>query len=322
MTSLTCISADSHVIEPGDLWLNYIDPQFADRAPRLVHGEEHDSYVCDGAELLPLGSTAAAGVPADQITRQGRFETHVPRGGWDPHARMADMEKDGVQAEVLYPTMAMRMFSIKDPAFQLACFQAYNKWVTDYCKEYPAQLKAVGLIPVDDIEVAVSELQRCRTLGLAGASIAIYQDPARHYGDPSFEPFWAAAQEMDIPVSLHVLTERNPKLKRDITDGIVESTWVQRSLGHMVLNGVFERYPKLRIVSAESDVGWVPYVLERIDYIFDRRRSFYTINLSRKELPSAMMRRNAYFTFMRDRVGVINRHLIGLDHLMWSSDYP
>lgn len=322
MTSLTCISADSHVIEPGDLWLNYIDAEFADRAPRLVHGEDHDTFMCEEMELLPIGSVAAAGVPAEQITRHGRFDTHVPRGGWDPHARLADMAQDGVQAEVLYPTMAMRMFAIKDPPFQLACFQAYNNWVNDYCQEDPNKLKAVGLMPMDDIEVAIAELHRCRSLGLAGASVAIYQDADRHYGEPGFDPFWAAAQDLDIPVSLHILTERNPKLKRNISDGIVESSWIQRSLGLMVFNGVFERFPKLKIVSAENDIGWVPYFLERIDYIFDRRRNFFSMDLSRKELPSAMVKRNTYFTFMRDRVGVINRHLIGLEHVLWSSDYP
>lgn len=322
MTTYTCISADSHVIEPGNLWLEYIQPKYRDRAPRLVKGDDHDSYVCDGAELLPIGSVAAAGVPGDKVTRHGRFETHVPRGGWDPHARLPDMKKDGVEAEVLYPTMAMRLFALKDPEFQLACFQAYNNWVADYCKPYPKQLKAVGLIPMDDIETAVAELQRCRKLGLPGASIAIYQDPQRHYGDPSFDPFWSAAQDLDMPVSLHILTERNPKLKRDISDGIVESSWIQRSLGLMVFNGIFERSPKLKIVSAENDIGWVPYFLGRIDYVFDRRRTMYPMRLSRRELPSAMVQRSVHFTFMRDRVGVINRHLIGLERILWSSDYP
>lgn len=322
MTTYTCISADSHVIEPGDLWLNYIEPRYKDRAPRLVRGPQHDSYQCEGAELLPIGSVAAAGVPGDQITRHGRFDTHVPRGGWDPHARLADMQRDGVQAEVLYPTMAMRLFALKDAAFQLACFQAYNRWVADYCTPYPHQLKAVGLIPADDIQVAVGELNRCRRLGLCGASIAIYQSPERHYGDPFFDPFWAAAQDLGLPVSLHILTERNPKLQRDISDGIVESTWIQRSLGLMVFNGVFERFQNLRIVSAENDVGWAPYFLERIDYVFDRRRNLYEMRLSRREPPSAMIKRSVYFTFMRDKVAVINRHLIGLQHLLWSSDYP
>jgi predicted TIM-barrel fold metal-dependent hydrolase len=299
MTTLTCISADSHVIEPGDLWLKYIDPKYQDRAPRLVRGETHDSYVCGDMELLPIGSVAAAGVPGEKIQRHGRFETHVPRGGWDPHARLADMARDGVEAELLDPTMAMRLFALKEP-----------------------DLKAVGVIPIDDIEIAVAELERCRQLGLAGGSIAIYQSPERHYGDRSFDPLWAAAESMNLPISLHILTERNPKLKRDISDGIVESSWVQRSLGLMVFNGVLERFPRLKLVSAENDIGWAPYFLERIDYIFDRRRNIYPMNLSRRELPSAMVKRSLYLTFMRDRIGVLNRHHIGLEHILWSSDYP
>ncbi len=322
MSKYTCISADSHVIEPPDLWLQYIEPRYKERAPHLVRGEAHDSYMCGDMELLPIGSVAAAGVPGEKVTRHGRFETHIPRGGWDPHARLADMARDGVQAEVVYPTMGMRLFALTEPEFQLACFQAYNSWVADYCKAYPDKLKAIGVIPVDNVEIAVAEAERCQKLGLAGGSVAIYRGTDRSYGDPAFDPLWATAQASDFPISLHILTERNPKAVRDISDGIVESSWVQRSLGHMVFSGVFERFPRLKIVSAESDAGWVPYFLERIDYVFDRRRNFFQMNLSRKELPSVMVKRGAYFTFMRDKVAVINRRLIGLEHILWSSDYP
>ncbi|MBI3744765.1 MAG: amidohydrolase family protein, partial [Chloroflexi bacterium] len=296
MTRYQCISADSHVIEPGNLWLDYIEPKYKSRAPHIVDKGDHDEFTCDGAELMPLGAVAAAGVAPDKITRQGRFATHVPRGGWDPQARMADLAKDGVEAEVVYPTMAMRLFAVKDQDFQRACFNAYNRWVVDFCKAYPHQLKAVGVVPTDDIETAVGELKHCGKLGLAGASIAIYQNPDKHYGDPVYDPLWASAQENDLPVSLHILTERNPKLKRDVSDGIVESQWIQRSLGLMAFSGVFERYPKLHIVSAENDIGWVPYFLERIDYLFDRRRNLYNMNIPRKEKPSETIKRAVYFT--------------------------
>ena len=322
VSNVTCISADSHVVEPGDLWLNYIESRFKERAPRLIDYGDHEAYECEGKELLPVGSVAAAGVPAEQVTRQGRYDTHVPKGSWDPDARIEDMKRDGVQGEMIYPTMAMRLFALDDLPFQQACFRAYNDWLKDYCGAHPAQLKGLGLISLGDVEEGVSELKRCREMGLPAAAIAVYRDATGHYGDARFDPFWGAAQDLDLPVSLHVLTDRKPKENRDVSDGIVESQWVQRSLAHMALNGVFERFPKLKVISAEADAGWVPYFEERLDYVFDRRRNFFDFKLSRKTPPSQFIKDSVYFTFMRDKSAITVRHAIGLDKLMWSSDFP
>jgi predicted TIM-barrel fold metal-dependent hydrolase len=325
LTPLQCISADSHVVEPGNLWLDYIDPVYRDRAPQLVHGKEHDSWVCDGLEPLAVGLLAAAGVPADALEHQGRFETHIPRGAWDPHARLEQIEADGVQAEVIYPTIGLTLFGIEDPHFKHACFRAYNDWVADFCAVYPDRFKAVGLLPTEDIEVATRELERCRDLGLVGGAIALEADRDSRYADPAYDSLWAAAEALETPLSLHVFTgssKGKPGRKRDIADGIVEPMWVQRALGLMVFAGVFERYPGLRIVSVESDAGWLPYFLERIDYIFERRQKLYPMNLSRELLPSEMIRRGARFTFLRDRAAVLARHQIGLPLLLWSTDYP
>lgn len=325
MSSLKCISADSHVVEPGNLWLDRIEPRYRERAPRLLRGPEHDSWVCDGLDPLELGLLAAAGRPADALEKNGRFETHVPRAAWDPHVRLEEIEADGVQAEVIYPTVGLTLFGIEDPDFKRACFRAYNDWIADFCAVHPQRFKGVGLLVAEDIESATRELERCRELGLAGGAIALDTDRDQSYGEPRFEPLWAAAEALDAPLSLHIFTGSSrgkPRRKRDIADGIVEPMWVQRALGLMVFAGVFERHPELRIVSVESDAGWLPYFLERIDYIFERRQRLYPMNLSRELLPSEMIRRGARFTFLRDRAAVAARHQIGLPLLLWSTDYP
>jgi predicted TIM-barrel fold metal-dependent hydrolase len=325
VSDLQCISADSHVVEPGNLWLDYIEPAYRDRAPRLVHGPEHDSWACEGLEPLAVGLLAAAGVPADALEHGGRFDTHVPPGAWDPHARLEQIEADGVQAEVIYPTVGLTLFGMEDPGLKRACFRAYNNWVADFCAAHPDRFKAVGLLPTEDIEVAILELERCRKLGLVGGAIALDADRDQRYGEPAFEPLWAAAEGLEAPLSLHVFTgspRSKPRRKRDIADGIVEAMWVQRALGLMVFAGVFERFPGLRIVSVESDAGWLPYFLERIDYIFERRQKLYPMKLSRELLPSEMIRRGTRFTFLRDRAAVLARHQIGLPLLLWSTDYP
>ena len=286
MTKFACISADSHVIEPGDLWLNYIDPKLKTRAPKLVHGPTHDYFTCEGVELLPIAGVASVGKASEELTAYGRFDTAVRRGSWDPHARKADMASDGIEAEVIYPTMALRMFAIKDTAYQLACFQAYNNWIKDYCAAYPDCLKAIALLPTDDLPAAIEEMRRRRRLGLAGAAIAISDDAEHNYGSPMFDPLWSEAQALDLPLSLHSLTDKERSEKRDISDTVLECIWMQRALSHMVFGGVFERFPKLKIVSAENDAGWMAYFLERIDYIFDRRRNYFLMQLTAQTLPS------------------------------------
>jgi len=290
-----------------------------------VHGESFDTYICEGVEPLPVGVLASAGVPAHELDRQGRFETHVPRSSWDPDVRLKEIEADGVQAEVLYPTVSLTHFAIGDLDLKRACFRAYNDWVADFCSSRPDRFKGVGLVAIEDVESAVAELERCRERGLVGGAIALYQDRDHAYGDRVYDPLWAAAQSLEMPISLHIFTaspEGEPKRKRDIADGIVEPVWIQRSLGLMLFAGVFERFPRLKVVSVESDAGWLPYFLERIDYIFERRQNLYPMNLSRNELPSEMIRRAARFTFLRDRAALVNRTLIGVDLLLWSSDYP
>jgi predicted TIM-barrel fold metal-dependent hydrolase len=322
MTAFRCISADSHIMEPGDLWLRYIAPKFRERAPRLIAGAEYDYYVCEGAELLPVAGVNQAGTASDELHAYGRYETAVRKGAWDPDARIADMQRDGVDAEVLYPTMALRMFSIEDQAYQVACFRAYNDWISDFCDTYPKRLKAIALLPNCNVTDAVEEMKRVRKRGAAGVAMSISGDDEQGYASNACDPLWAAAQDLDLPVSLHSLTERKRSGKRDISDTVLECIWMQRALSHMVFAGVFERFPRLKLVSAENDAGWMGYLLERLDYVFDRRRNYFAMHLSRKTPPSELVRRATWLTFMRDRSAIELRDSIGVDRLMWASDYP
>ena len=239
MAEFTCISADSHVVEPGNLFLDYIAPAYRDRAPRVVQEEDRDIYMCEGMRLISMRGAASAGRPSEELGFKGR-EDEVPRGAWDPTARLAEIEPDGVQAEVLYPTMTLRLFAVEDTGLQDACFQAYNDWLADFCKEVPGRFKGIGVLNLDDVPSAIAEMKRCLEIGLPGVSIALYQDQERHYGHPDFDPFWAAAEEVGVPVSLHILTERRraSTIYRSPADGVCEADTIQRSLAHMTFNGV------------------------------------------------------------------------------------
>jgi predicted TIM-barrel fold metal-dependent hydrolase len=217
------------------------------------------------------------------------------------------------------------MFGIPDKDYQLACFKAYNDWLADYCRVAPSRLKGIGLVPIDNIEESVTELLRCGEMGLSGISISASPSEGQQYDDPKFDPLWSAAQERGMPVSLHILTERKVRPKTGI-DSLVDNATapnaMQESLTRMVFSGVFHRFPKLKVISAENDAGWAAYLIERLDYLFNKRRAFHQFVIPLDTPPSVYLSRSAYYTFMRDHSAILARHAIGVDNLMWSSDYP
>ena len=225
-------SADSHVVEPRDLWTNYIDPGFRDRAPHIETSitredgseAEGEFMVCEGIRPQPIASFAAADVsdPRERSRANQRGYAEIRQGGWDPAARRRDQDVDGVSLEIVYPSMAMPMFGISDVPYQQAVFRAYNSWVADFQAELPGRLFGIAMISLEDITAGIAELERTRVLGLRGAMI--WNDPGqgRNYGDLEFDPFWAAAADFGMPISLHILTGREGHRARErpIPDGL------------------------------------------------------------------------------------------------------
>jgi predicted TIM-barrel fold metal-dependent hydrolase len=254
------------------------------------------------------------------------------QGGWDPAARLIDMASDGVEAEVIYTTLGFRQFWLKDAALQRACFRAYNDWLVEYCSYAPKQLFGLALISLYDIDTAVAELRRCRDMGLKGAMIWASPPEDQPYSASLYDPFWAAAQDLRMPLSLHAITGMGPEsqatraMGREIQPidryirGVTQADEVKRSLTVFIFSGVLERFPHLKLVSAENNVGWLPYVIQRWDQSFSGGRSMYSTPLKLK--PSEYFHRQVYATFIDDPLGVQNRAQIGIENIMWSSDYP
>jgi predicted TIM-barrel fold metal-dependent hydrolase len=316
------ISADSHFTEPADLWEKRLDPSLRDRAPHVEHRETTDVFVCDNTEMFPIGMIHGVRYKGGDVKLDGRY-ADVPPSGWDPKARIADMAIDGVDAEVLYPTIAMRFFAIEDVAFANACIAAYNDWAAEFCSSHPERFKGIGMVSLDDVDAAIKEMQRCRELGLVGVMIAVFPDGTEPYHADKYLPFWSAAHELRMPISLHTASERRVRGGQSPTDRFLHYTLVQRTFIGMIYQGVFDKLPDLQVVSVENDAGWAANIIERMDYIDvkARFRNLHKDHLN-KEAPSHYWRRNIYYTFMRDRAAIAARHLIGLDRLMWSSDFP
>ncbi|HEV8297909.1 MAG TPA: amidohydrolase family protein [Acidimicrobiales bacterium] len=316
------ISADSHFTEPADLWLNYIEPKYRDRAPHVERHATTDVLVCDGAPMFPIGVFHGVRYKGGDVQFDGRYED-IPASSYDPEARLVDLAVDGVTAEVLYPTVAMRFFNIADAAFGSACMRAYNSFAADFCMFAPDRFKAIAVIHLDDMTAAIAELNRAKELGLVGAMIAVFPDDALPYHDPHYDPFWAEAEKLGLPVSLHVSTERRLKDDRSATETFLGYQVVQHIMIGMIFAGTFDKFPNLQLVSVENDAGWAAHLIERMDYVTAKARSRNLLKDHHNEhVPSHYWHNNVHYTFMRDRTAILARHIIGVDRLMWSSDFP
>jgi predicted TIM-barrel fold metal-dependent hydrolase len=295
-------------------------------------GQEGAYLVYEGYPPHNLAIGLGAGRTPEELAaflKTGTYADARP-GGWDPAQRLPDMELDGVEAEVLYTTLGFRLFWLKDAELQRACFRVYNDWLAAYCSYAPKRLKGLALISLYDPKEGARELERCAQLGLKGAMIWCSPPADQPYSLKSYDPFWAAAQDLDMPVSLHAITgmeripwEYSPE-KRAMRQTVTPHE-IEKSFSILILSGVLERFPRLKIVSAENNCGWLPYYLQRMDRGFARFGPSGTVTPWPTKLtlrPSEYFRRQMYCTFIDDSFGVASRHWIGVDNVMWSSDYP
>jgi predicted TIM-barrel fold metal-dependent hydrolase len=323
------ISADSHVTEPGDCYAPRIDPRFRDRAPKAITHETMGAVMLidNGATLVPYGMVAVAGRPVDKI---GPFEfvgwDELHPGGWDPKARLGEQDRDGVAAEVLYPSV---LCNLTDADYKRACFDAYNLWIAEYQEEAPQRLIGIGQTALRSVEEGIEDLERIKALGLRGVMIpgfAACHDEG-DYDDPRWDPFWRAAAELGLPLSFHILTSgndglmspqyRGPKMNSFL--GIIRGC--QDIIGTLIFGGVFERVPELNVVCVEADAGWVAHWMYRADHALTHHRNWLG-HASLSRLPSDYFRANVSVTFQDDWVAFQTTHLVNHERLLWASDHP
>ncbi len=334
------ISADSHVTEPPDLWSKYIESEFEDRAPRIVAEKDTDSWVMEGVPIWPLGIMTTLGKDRDKIGPNDRFSESVRPGAYDSRARVKDVDPDGVDAEVVFPTVALRLYGMPDTDLMYASMRAYNDWMADFSDAVPGRYRGISLIALVDMEQALDEIRRTRKKGLY-PMIAIDSGDPTGYSDRRYDPLWATAQELDVPVSMHVLSERQRVIESTDQDawkhlnqpgGVAVKQLgppeprspIGPTIQSMIVSGVFERNPELKIVAVEVGCSWAVPLMERLDewargdHTGLRQVEGWTGN----KLPSEYFHQNVYMTFIRDKMGVKCREAIGMDNIMWSSDFP
>jgi predicted TIM-barrel fold metal-dependent hydrolase len=319
------ISADSHVTEPPDTYVDRIDRRFRHRAPHVVRDPKRgDLFVIEGMDKpIPMGLVAAAGKPAESLRMFGAKLDDMHPGGWDPEARLADQDVDGVSAEVLYPTVGMMLCNHPDFDYKKACFDAYNRWIAEYCSAHPDRLIGVGQTAMRSVAEGIEDLRQIKALGLRG--VMMPGNPAiADYDDLAYGPFYEAAADLGLPLSFHILTgqqdtfkARGPRLNAFLS--IIRGC--QDIIGLFILGGVFERHPRLRLVCVEADAGWVPHYMYRMDHAWERHRYWLPAGtLTRK--PSDYFRDCVYTTFQDDWVAFQVTDLCNVHRLMWASDFP
>ncbi len=319
------ISADSHITEPAGTYVDRIDRKYKDTAPHMVRDDKMgDIFVIkDLARPIPMGLVAAAGKSAKELAAFGVKFEDMHRGGWEPNARMADQDRDGIAAEVIYPTVGMMLCNHPDFDYKKACFDAYNLWMSEYCGAHPDRLIGCGQTAMRSPEEGIQDLLKMKKLGMKGVMMP-GNPKVEDYDSLAYDDFYRAAVDLQMPLSFHILTSstdnfqtRGPKLNGFLA--IIRGC--QDIIGTFVLGGVFERHPKLKVVCVEADAGWVPHYMYRMDHAYDRHRYWLPAGTLTK-MPSEYFRENVYTTFQDDYVAFQVRNLCNIHRLMWANDFP
>jgi predicted TIM-barrel fold metal-dependent hydrolase len=326
-------SGDSHIVEHADCFAG-LSERFGDRAPKIIRDYKDkpgDWYVC-GPMAVPVARLGIAGNrlddPAtDKLIARG-YEGLNP-GVLDGDKRLEEQATDGIVGEVMYPSLNMFTWACGDTEIMNAAFQRHNDWIVDYCQNAPDRLIGIGCLPIPDVDLAIVEMSRASKLGVRGFMIPTHTPTDRPYHHCDYDPFWAAAQEMNLPLTMHIFVGTSP-------DGGMPKHWgtpggtikgytmafttALNAMIDLICGGVVERFPRLKFVIAEYEIGWLAHMLERLDHASYRTPQHAVDYLTMK--PSEYFRRNFIATFEDDKCGMATRHGIGVDNLMWGNDYP
>ena len=331
---LTLISADCHAAARWGDYLPYLDAEHRDafrawcgsalEVPRALRpGEDglFDRRFLDERDAVESVATGGA------------------TGTWDPERRAGELERDGIVAEVIFPNAENYgvPFQERSPAsgragrlpyeLRWAGARAYNRWLADLCACHPERRAGVAVVPFDDVERAVGEIRWARRAGLrGGVFLPTHWDPLPSYNHPRYEPIWVACEELELPVNTHSLGEEREsygELPGATGVFLTEVKWyAHRPLAYLLWSGVFERHPRLRFVLTEQMADWVPYTLAYLDDLYTRP-IFAQIREGLPLLPSEYWRRQCWVgaSFLTHRE-VVLREAIGVDSIMWGSDFP
>ena len=333
------VDVDSHVLEPRNTWIEYIDPAFRDRAIRIAIDDRGDEVLLvDGRpiESMRNGLAGMGGInldPAQALDRSGglRYEDGCPPGGYDPAARLQVMDDEGIDISLLYPTIGICWEGlVTDPALATAYSSAYNRYIVDFCSHDPLRLVPVAHISLIDEHGAVEEVVRAREAGCR----AVYLSPdvaaraGRGLSDTAFDRFWSTVEDLDMPIGFHVVVRDEPAFPppsiertggRSLFGFAFLAIDVMAAFTELLASGVLEKHPRLRCAVLESGATWIAAWLDRMDHKFEVMRSITPTSMK----PSEYFFRQCIVSADPDEsviAPIIDA--VGSDYFVWASDYP
>ena len=332
------VDADAHVLEPPDLWLNYLERSFRQRAIRIKtdnRGLEYleiDGKVSKrnaGGMLFTLGGY---GKSLEELTPHPdrTYAGCAPLGSMQPHDRVRYLDNEGVDAAVLYPSLGLLWEpEVTDIGLCDAYCRAYNRWIIDFCSDSADRLIPIAHISLGDVGLAVKELDRAVNSGARGAFVAPHTITRRPHGHPEHDPFWAKAEELEVSIGVHPTIEPLPPMAAAHFDGMRGQSWyftvmssvaVQAAFTTMFQYGTFERFPNLKFIVLESSAGWISSWLERMDAKFESVGRF---SRKMKKRPSGLFKKHCWISCDPDEKTVpAIIELVGNTRFVWASDYP
>jgi predicted TIM-barrel fold metal-dependent hydrolase len=335
--TLDLISADDHIVEPAHLWSSRAPARLKDRVPTIVTGDDGVEAWKIGERLVPnSGLSAAAGRSYQEFSGKALNFGDMRAGCYDPKERVKDMDLDGVLASVAFPTIAGfggdEFMRLADAELRHALIRAYNDWlVEEYQAAAPGRLIGCGILPMNEPELAVKELERITARGIRTITVpaTMVDIPAgRSLADPAFDRLWSACEERGVPVNVHIASGRrsDADVLRNALPGMAQAFMTSAPLANfnllaeIIWGGLLERHPRIKFVSSEGGIGWVPSFMERADAVYKKHRYWLQSELTMK--PSEYFRRQCYVAFIDDIAGIHSRHFIGVENILWESDYP
>jgi predicted TIM-barrel fold metal-dependent hydrolase len=344
------ISSDTHLEVLPERWTGRVDAMYRDKMPHTVpHPDGGDALQIPGAPLFQVAYLDLRAGRTSEDWQPFGVSVEETAGVGPPEQRLQEQDQDGCAAEVLFPNMQAGpglWRSIADDKAYVAAIRAYNDWLAEeYCSINPSRLLGLGVMPMTTLEDSLKELEHCAALGLKGVLLSSFPN-GMAYPLPEDDQFWAAALDMQMPLTVHVAFNRageraqqptfkypdeNPEILRKVKRGLVDQMALlglapATSFSQMIASGVFDRFPELRIFFAETRLGWVPYWMNEADFWYERHRHWAQRYLGFKPLqrkPSEYMKDHFLFSVQGPELIAIElRHHIGVEHIMFATDFP
>jgi uncharacterized protein len=331
------VDADSHVLEPPDLWERYLESRYKERAIKIRPGPNGEDLIVDGEVLMSGRLASLGGVEhnAGDLFRRPDvpYLEGCPPASMYTDARVAMLDDWGVDAGVTFPTIGILWDKEEDPDLAMAYARAYNNWQWDFAKPSRDRIIPIAHVPLYDADLALTELRRCLKLGFKGMFLAPERVCGKRPSHPDFDPLWAELQEANLPICIHLIV----RFKRQV--GLAGSQWYDPGEGintvfafglggtmqlipaisSIVCDGLFDRFPKLKVLVVEAGAGFAAYVMDRLDEKFDRFSALVPL----KHRPSDYFRRNLWYVMdPQERSIDAQCDLVGEDRFLWGSDYP